>query len=76
MDKAFCLERLLKILDISRNAMVCCGDGYNDITMIRLAGMGVAMANAQEELKKYATYITASNDEDGVAQVVEKFFND
>ena len=54
--------------------MVCCGDGFNDVTMIQFAGLGVAMANAQDAVKKYADYITASNDEDGVAQVVEKFF--
>ena len=74
VDKAYCLARLLDILKIPREAMVCCGDGFNDVTMIQFAGLGVAMANAQDAVKKYADYITASNDEDGVAQVVEKFF--
>lgn len=74
VDKAYCLARLLNILRIPREAMVCCGDGFNDVTMIQFAGLGVAMANAQDAVKKYADYITASNDEDGVAQVVEKFF--
>ncbi len=41
--------------------------------MIRYAGLGVAMANAQPEVKKEANYITASNDEDGIVQVIEKF---
>jgi len=49
------------------------GDGFNDITMIQFAGLGVAMANAQQVVKDVAQYITLSNEEDGVAHVVEKF---
>ena len=41
--------------------------------MIEFAGLGVAMGNAFEEVKKAADYITASNEQDGVAQVIEKF---
>ena len=43
VDKAYCLEKLLKLLGISREEMVCCGDGYNDISMIQFAGLGAAM---------------------------------
>ena len=50
--------------------MIACGDGFNDISMIEYAGVGVAMANAQEEVKAAADYITVSNDEDGVAKVI------
>ena len=75
VDKAYCLERLLKILGIEREEMVCCGDGFNDISMIQYAGLGVAMANAQEKVKDVEDYITInSNDEDGIAEVIEKFF--
>lgn len=75
VDKAYCLARLLKILGIDREEMVCCGDGYNDISMIQYAGLGVAMANAQAKVKDVADYITVrNNDEDGVAEVIEKFF--
>lgn len=73
IDKAFSLSRLLEYMGITRKRMICCGDGYNDLSMIRYAGLGVAMANAQPEVKKEADYITASNDEDGIAQVIEKF---
>ena len=52
---------------------MACGDGYNDLTMIRYAGMGVAMANARDEVKAEADYVTLSNDEDGVAAAIEKF---
>ena len=58
----------------NREEMVCCGDGYNDVSMIRFAGLGVAMANANEAVKREADYITAGNDEDGIAHVIEKFF--
>ena len=48
------------------------GDGENDITLIRKAGIGVAMGNAEECLKAEADYITVTNDEDGVAAALEK----
>ena len=55
--------------------MVCCGDGFNDISMIQYAGLGVAMANAQEKVKAVADYVTlCDNDHDGIAEVIEKFF--
>ena len=54
--------------------MICCGDGFNDLTMIQYAGMGVAMANAQQAVKDVADFITLSNDEDGVEYVIRKFW--
>lgn len=48
------------------------GDGENDMTMIRMAGIGVAMGNAVETLKTEADYVTVTNDEDGVADAIEK----
>ena len=75
VDKAYSLRHLLEILEISREEMVCCGDGFNDVSMIQFAGLGVAMANAQEKVKDVADYITVNdNDHDGVAEVIEKFF--
>jgi hydroxymethylpyrimidine pyrophosphatase-like HAD family hydrolase len=53
--------------------MICCGDGFNDLSMIRYAGLGVAMSNAQDVVKESADYITLSNDEDGIVHVIEKF---
>lgn len=73
IDKAKSLERLLEHLQMSKEQMISCGDGYNDLTMIQYAGKGVAMANAQKEIKEAADYITRSNDEDGVAHVIDKF---
>lgn len=73
IDKAFSLGKLLDHLGLSREQMISCGDGFNDISMIEYAGMGVAMANAQEIVKSKADYITLSNDEDGIAHVIEEF---
>ena len=73
VDKAESLGKLLDHLHLSKEQMISCGDGYNDITMIQYAGMGVAMANAQQKVKEVADYITLSNDEDGVAHVINEF---
>lgn len=73
IDKARSIERLIKTLDVSREEIIACGDGYNDQSMISFAGLGVAMANASREVQDTADYITYSNEEDGVAHVVEKF---
>ena len=54
---------------------MCCGDGFNDVSMNQYAGLGVAMANAQERVKEVADYITCyDNAHDGIAEVIEKFF--
>lgn len=73
IDKAYSLGILLDYMRTDRTHMICCGDGYNDRSMVQMAGLGVAMANAQEEVKQAADYITKSNDEDGIAEVVRKF---
>ena len=73
IDKAYSLGKLLEHLGLDKEQMIACGDGFNDRSMIEFAGLGVAMANAQEPVKAAADYITVSNDEDGVAAVVERF---
>lgn len=74
IDKAASLDVLLGRLGLTRDELVACGDGRNDVTMVEYAGMGVAMENACDEVKAVSDYITASCDEDGVARVIEKFF--
>ena len=61
------------MVGLGRENVIACGDGYNDISMVEYAGLGVAMANAQDELKEVADYVTFSNDEDGVAHIIEKY---
>lgn len=73
INKASSIDRMLSTVGLKRENTICCGDGFNDMTMIEYAGVGVAMANAQEPVKKAADYITKSNDEDGLVDVIEKF---
>lgn len=73
VDKARALQTLLENLELTADNMICCGDGYNDVSMIRYAGLGVAMGNAQTVVKDAADYITRSNDEDGILDVIRRF---
>lgn len=73
VDKAKSLERLLSYLGYQKEEMIACGDGFNDVSMIAYAGLGVAMENAKPEAKEVADFITKSNEEDGVAHVIERF---
>ena len=60
-------------LGVSADQLMCCGDSPNDMEMLRLAGVGVAVENATDEVKRIADYITAPHYEDGVAKAIEKF---
>ena len=73
IDKAKRLEFLLNHLGLKREELMACGDGFNDLSMIKYAGLGVAMSNAQPVVKEAADYVTLSNEEDGVAAAVKKF---
>ena len=75
IDKALSLAVLLKEIGVAREEVIAIGDGYNDLSMIKFAGLGIAMGNAQEPVKKAADYITLSNEEDGVAEAINKFCN-
>lgn len=73
IDKAKSLLRLLSKINLTPADMIAFGDGYNDLSMLKLAGMGVAMQNAAPEVRAEADYITLSNEEDGVAAALEHF---
>lgn len=72
IDKANTLGALLDMLKVKRDEVMAIGDGVCDVTMIQLAGMGVAMGHSPESVKACADYVTVSNEDDGVAQAVEK----
>ena len=72
-SKRTALIELMDRLGVDSTELMCCGDAPNDIQMIELAGLGVAMGNAWGGTKEHADYVTGTNDEDGVAQVIEKF---
>jgi Cof subfamily protein (haloacid dehalogenase superfamily) len=67
------LSRLIDMEGCSAEQVICIGDEVNDLEMITHAGLGVAMGNAIPAVKAVADHITRSNEEDGVAHVVEQF---
>ena len=72
-DKGGALIRLAARLGIDREATMSFGDGENDLSMIRMAGIGVAMENGEESVKAAADYITKTNNEAGVAKAICHF---
>ena len=76
INKANALNALLQEVGATREELIAFGDGYNDLSMIEYAGMGVAMSNGNEIIKERADYIAPSNDEDGIVHVLEKFVLD
>lgn len=72
-DKGNAILRLAEYLKIRQEETMAFGDGGNDVTMIQKAGIGVAMENGYESVKAEADYITASNNEAGVAKAIRLF---
>ncbi len=72
-NKGAGVKALADYLGIDKSEVICVGDEGNDKHMIEFAGLGVAMGNATEEIKSIAQYVTLSNEEDGVAHLIEKF---
>lgn len=73
VSKGDALARLAEHLGIAREAVIAIGDNDNDRSMIRWAGVGVAMAGAPDELKVEADYVAPAQSEAGVAHVIERF---
>lgn len=73
IDKAKALDIVLKPMGYKQEEMMAFGDGHNDTSMVKYAGIGVAMANAVEDLKAIADDVTLSNDEDGIAKSIYKY---
>ncbi|MFL0250749.1 Cof-type HAD-IIB family hydrolase [Clostridium neuense] len=73
VSKGKAVEALANLYRIQRQEIITIGDSENDLSMIEYGGLGVAMGNASEEIKSKADYITDTNDNDGVAKVINKF---
>jgi len=73
VEKGSSLEFLAKSLGFLQEEVMAIGDGANDVRMLEVAGVGVAMGNAKDEIKKVADFVTASNDEDGVAKAIYQY---
>lgn len=67
------LQRVADRLGVQREEVLAIGDHINDLKMLQFAGIGVAMGNAIPEVKAVADFVTATREEDGVAQALERF---
>lgn len=72
-SKGQALANFAKLYNIEQKDIIAIGDSFNDLSMIEYAGLGVCMENGYDEIKDIANYITLSNNNDGVANVIEKF---
>jgi len=73
VSKAVAMEKIGELLGIPWEEMIAIGDGLNDLSMIQYTGLGVAMGNAAKEVKEHAQFVTATNEEEGVRKVLEKY---
>lgn len=72
-SKAIAIKNVCKILNIDKSQIICIGDSENDISMIKYAGVGIAMGNALKEVKEICNFITDTNINDGVAKAIYKY---
>lgn len=73
VNKGNCVKRLCQLLKVDKKDTIAFGDGSNDIEMIQEVGIGVAMGNAIDELKKVADYVTDDVDHDGIYNALKEF---
>ena len=73
VNKAKAIKLVCSLLDITMDNVMAVGDSLNDLAMISEAKVGVAMGNAQEIVKEKADWVTATNEEDGVAKAIRKW---
>ncbi|WP_083270747.1 Cof-type HAD-IIB family hydrolase [Bacillus marinisedimentorum] len=76
VNKAEALKKVSSWLDLTMDHVMAIGDSLNDLAMIREAGVGVAMGNAQEIVKKHAQWVTSTNEEHGVARAIERVMDE
>lgn len=72
-NKGLGLLRLGQLLGISREEIMACGDGGNDVEMLKEVGLAIAMENGIESVKEAADFVTDTNDADGAAKAIERF---
>lgn len=73
VNKATGLQTVCELMGLNMSQVVAVGDSLNDIAAIRAAGLGVAMGNAQDEVKQAANVVVRTNNENGVAQVIREY---
>lgn len=72
-SKTSAINYLEKKFNINKAEIIAMGDNYNDVDMLKYAGIGIAMGNAPDDVKKNADDVTLTNDEDGVAEAISKY---
>lgn len=72
-SKGMMLKSLLKDMHIPASHVLACGDAENDVEMLELAGLGIAVGNASDHVKQVADVVVGTNDQDGVAEAIERF---
>jgi Cof subfamily protein (haloacid dehalogenase superfamily) len=72
-NKGVVVERLSHYYEIPLEQIATLGDGLNDVLMFQRSGMSIAMGNASEEVQRQATWVTASNEDEGFAKAIEEF---
>lgn len=75
IHKGYALQKLASYYQIPRDRVIAFGDETNDLEMLKFSGIGVAMENAAESLKKIADHITFSNEKDGVGKFLKNYFS-
>ena len=73
IDKGVAIKKLAENLKISIDEVIAVGDSFNDLPMLKVAGLSVAVDNANDEIKKQVDFITKSNNDGGMAYLIEKF---
>lgn len=73
VSKGAAIQFLAQYYNIQKKEIIAIGDSENDLSMIKYAGVGVAMGNGDKFIKSKADYVTDTNDNDGVAKVISKF---
>ncbi|MNI76727.1 Sugar phosphatase YidA [compost metagenome] len=73
INKASGIREVCKLLGLEMSQVVAVGDSLNDLAAIQQSGFGVAMGNAQEVVKQEADAVVATNNNDGIAEVIQKY---
>lgn len=75
LDKAIGIKKILDMYNIESSDIIAFGDGSNDMAMLKLAGLGIAMGTATDEVKSAADYVTDSADNNGVSKWLSAFLD-
>ncbi|MGS0066405.1 HAD hydrolase family protein, partial [Escherichia coli] len=71
INKGYAISEIIHQSNISTDAVIAIGDQQNDISMFITAGIGIAMGNAPDEVKREASFVTTTNDDEGIVCALE-----